>query len=81
MTDRYSSVKVMITGIVLGTAGAIIAYALTIANRDIDVHTLGVIVLGVGVAVFAVGIAAAIVSVLRDPSRYDSAEGAPPDRY
>lgn len=80
MWDRYSAVRVMVGGIALGAIGAIVAYALTISNRDINVHTLGVIILVVGIAVFAVGIAAAIVSVLRDPSRGD-AGSLPPERY
>lgn len=80
MMDRYSSVRVMVGGIVLGAIGAIVAYALTVTNRDIDVHTLGVIILVVGIAVFAVGVAAGVVGVLRDPNRGD-AEGVPPDRY
>jgi drug/metabolite transporter (DMT)-like permease len=78
MRDRYSAIQVMVLGIVLGAVGAVIAYAITVSDRNIDVHTLGVTVLVVGIAVFAVGVLAAILSVMRRPTVYDE---YPPDRY
>jgi hypothetical protein len=86
MRDRYSAIQVMVLGIVLGAVGAIIAYAITATDRNVDVHALGVIVLIVGIAVFAVGVAAAIVSVVRDPARLDdpgpvAGDRYPPERY
>jgi protein-S-isoprenylcysteine O-methyltransferase Ste14 len=45
-------------GIVLGIAGAIMRYAISVHTTGVNIHTVGVILLVAGVVVFVLGLAA-----------------------
>jgi nitrate/nitrite transporter NarK len=55
MMKRTSSVGLLVFGIVLGVAGAILRFAVEVTAEGFDIHTAGVILLvvGIGVAVVA----------------------------
>ena len=56
--DRGTGTGLMGLGIVLGIAGAIMRYAISVTTTGFNIHTAGVILLVAGVVVFLLGLAA-----------------------
>ena len=54
--NRTSGMGLLVFGIVLGTAGAIMRYAVKATTTGFDIHQAGVIILVVGVGAAVVGL-------------------------